>query len=308
MTERSPRDPPFHELHELLGLLAAGETRSKALSAVLGISVRTVRSRLRLLQTWGLVKSAQRAREDRWQLTGAGQRASVPSTVRRLDVVDTHSRPPSLPSRSGDAVTDWTWSTPGDSGMDDEQAAVTAASKAAATRLGLFDELDRQAAKMAARAVEWQMSGRPVEPAPPPLYNSWEDYLERTTPGQRRRWCAMKAAKANSPRLLSGRPETRVTADDVWHVLEATRGRCCHCGSLAVEPRPTIPGGRGPAPWAQVGRRVGSLAHVRPRILGGANAAANLAWSCLWCNDWPNERIPGALDHGGVQLDDEVRG
>ena len=127
MTERSPRDPPFHELHELLGLLAAGETRSKALSAVLGISVRTVRSRLRLLQTWGLVKSAQRAREDRWQLTGAGQRASVPSTVRRLDVVDTHSRPPSLPSRSGDAVTDWTWSTPGDSGMDDEQAAVTAA-------------------------------------------------------------------------------------------------------------------------------------------------------------------------------------
>ena len=192
-------------------------------------------------------------------------------------------------------------------GMEDEAAAVTAATIAAAKQHGLFEELMQRAAEEAVREAlgAYQTPGRPVPAAPPPKYTSWEDYLARTTATERRRWCAKKADKANSARLLSGKPETRLTADDVWRVLETAAGRCVHCGALAVEPRPTAPSGA-PARWAQVGRRIGSLAHVRPRILGGANAAANLAWSCLWCNTWPEERVAGARDHGGIQPDDSA--
>ena len=149
-----------------------------------------------------------------------------------------------------------------------------------------------------ARQVMARARPRPVMPPagsgePPPVtYTSWEDYLARTTSAERRRWCAAKAAKANSPRLMSGRPETTISADDVLAVLEEARGRCAHCGSLAVERRP-----RGP--WGHVGRRIGSLGHRIARFNGGANTPANLDWCCMWCNTWPEERIKGATDHGG---------
>lgn len=26
-----------------------------------------------------------------------------------------------------------------------------------------------------------------------------------------------------------------------------------------------------------------------------------MRWSCLWCNTWLNQRVPGAIDHGGIQ-------
>ncbi len=133
---------------------------------------------------------------------------------------------------------------------------------------------------------------------PPPLYASWDDYLATTTPAERRRWCAAKAKKANAPRLMSGRPAGMITADDVWTILESAQGRCAHCGSLAVEKRPSMSGGA-PAPWEHVGRRIGSLGHRTSRFQGGANAQDNLVWSCLWCNTWADQRVPGAVDHGG---------
>src|SRR5258707_4186324 len=80
--------------------------------------------------------------------------------------------------------------------------------------------------------------------------------------------------------------------------MEAAQGRCAHCGALAVENRPSSPTGV-PLPWAQVGRRIGSLEHVRWRYGGGGNDLSNLAWCCLWCNTWPKERRRGATDHGG---------
>jgi hypothetical protein len=138
----------------------------------------------------------------------------------------------------------------------------------------------------------------PQRPAPLPAYSSWDDYLARTTPSSRRRWCARKATKANADRLMSGRPATRITADDVQAVLHTARGRCAHCGSLAVESRPSAADGR-PLPWAIMGRRIGSLGHRVTRFEGGDNAAENLVWCCLWCNTWPSERIPGSTDHGG---------
>lgn len=58
-------------------------------------------------------------------------------------------------------------------------------------------------------------------------------------------------------------------------VLEAAKGRCESCGSLAVENRPSGPNGK-PLPWAQVGRRIGSLGHRVARFNGGSNAPGNL--------------------------------
>ncbi len=133
---------------------------------------------------------------------------------------------------------------------------------------------------------------------PLPVFESWEDFLSRTTVGERQRWCAQKAKKANGKRLMSGTPENMITRVDVWTVLEVAKGRCAHCGSLAVEKRPSRSDGA-PAKWEAVGRRVGSLGHLISRFAGGSNTLENLVWSCLWCNVWPTERILGATDRGG---------
>jgi hypothetical protein len=150
----------------------------------------------------------------------------------------------------------------------------------------------------------WQMPGTETLSASPPMYASWHDYLARTSPAERMSRCAQRAQKANRKRLLSDAPEVRLTTADVWAVLEAARGRCAHCGSLAVEARPSNPLTGAPIPWAQVGRRIGSLQHVKSRLSGGDNNLSNLAWSCLWCNTWRNERRPLATDHGGHYPED----
>ncbi len=54
-----------------------------------------------------------------------------------------------------------------------------------------------------------------------------------------------------------------------------------------------------PLPWETAGRRIGSLGHLTARVFGGDNTPGNLAWSCLWCNTWPQERTPSAADHDG---------
>jgi hypothetical protein len=115
--------------------------------------------------------------------------------------------------------------------------------------------------------------------------------------------CRDHAKKANRKRLLSEAPETRLTAQDVWANIEAAKGRCFHCGSLAVERRPSSPTGA-PVEWAQIGRRIGSLQHLKCRLEGGDNDAANLVWACLWCNVWPSERRQLAIDHGGYYPQD----
>jgi hypothetical protein len=112
-------------------------------------------------------------------------------------------------------------------------------------------------------------------------------------------WCRKKATRANRPRLMSGPPDVKITGVDVWAVLEAAEGRCEYCRSLAVENRPSASNGQ-PLPWAQVGRRIGSLSHRLARFNGGSNAPGNLTWPCLWCNTWPSERRRGATDHGGI--------
>jgi hypothetical protein len=156
-----------------------------------------------------------------------------------------------------------------------------------------------QAAAILARAVPAPLSPPPQSGASPtPRFASWADFIAQTTPAERRAWCARKAKKANGPRLMSGSPSEKVSADDVWQVLVAARGRCAHCGSLAVENRPSRPDGA-PMPWDTVGRRIGSLGHRISRFNGGDNTRENLMWSCLWCNTWIGERRPGATDHGG---------
>lgn len=123
-------------------------------------------------------------------------------------------------------------------------------------------------------------------------FRSWDDFLARTSEAERMRWCARKAKKANGWLPRPGEPKTLITARDVWSVLESAQGCCRYCGSLALERRP-------PGPWAEMGRRIGSLDHVKARYDGGVNAARNLVWACYWCNTWPQERRRGALDHGG---------
>jgi hypothetical protein len=148
------------------------------------------------------------------------------------------------------------------------------------------------------KPIKWQMPGMAVPDARPPVFASWDDYLARTSERKRLARCRDAAKKANRKRLLSDAPTTRLTAQDVWAVIQAAKGRCAHCGSLAVENRPSSATGA-PIPWAQVGRRIGSLEHVRWRYGGGGNDLSNLAWACLWCNTWHSERRPQALDHGG---------
>jgi hypothetical protein len=134
-----------------------------------------------------------------------------------------------------------------------------------------------------------------------PVFRSFADYLMQTT--HRERWERWKqsAKRANRKRLLSDPVDVRVRPEDVWEVVKAARGRCAHCGSLAVEGRPSYRAGS-PAPWEQVGRRIGSLGHRQLRFLGGSNAPANLQWECLWCNTWTARGVlqeRGALDRGG---------
>jgi hypothetical protein len=136
----------------------------------------------------------------------------------------------------------------------------------------------------------------------PPRYESWEHYLASTTPAERRAMCATRTKKANARRLMSETPERRLTADDVWRIAEAASGRCAYCGSLCLEKLPYDPATKKKLPWGHVGRRIGSLNHLTPRVLGGTNDSTNLAWSCLWCNTWNCERVAGATDHGGLQL------
>lgn len=155
-----------------------------------------------------------------------------------------------------------------------------------------------------------KISGRirqgPVQPnsevdvaVPDPEFASWEDFLARTSEEYRRRWCMAKAKTANRERLMSGRPEEQITWRDVLLVLDGAQGCCRHCGSLAVQKRPSKSNGA-PARWYPVGRRIGSVGHEFARFFGGINAPDNLIWSCLWCNTWPTERRLGATDHGGV--------
>jgi HNH endonuclease len=117
--------------------------------------------------------------------------------------------------------------------------------------------------------------------------------------------CRHKARTANRPRLYSQSVIVRLVANDVFAVLDKAQGRCCYCNSLAVEHRPSSPNGNA-TQWAHVGRRIGSLEHIIPRIDGGDNSIDNLAWACLWCNTWPAERIWNATDHGATLPDDMV--
>jgi HNH endonuclease len=101
---------------------------------------------------------------------------------------------------------------------------------------------------------------------------------------------------------MSPVPERRVTADEVWRIVEAAKGRCVYCGSLCLEKLPYDLVTKKKLPWGHVGRRIGSLSHIIPRASGGTNDSANLVWSCLWCNTWTCERIAGAADHGGSAI------
>ena len=76
---------------------------------------------------------------------------------------------------------------------------------------------------------------------PPPVYESWSDYMQRATKKELRERCSQIAVRANRWRLMSGVPIERITGRDVWAVLDAARGRCGTCGSLAVERRPSRP-------------------------------------------------------------------
>lgn len=147
----------------------------------------------------------------------------------------------------------------------------------------------RTAAVPFAVALEHYMSssGSPMGPPPPPRYVSLEDFRARTTPAELNDWCKAKARRAS-------RESTKLAAGDVLRVLYAAEGRCCYCGSLAVEKCP-------PRAWALVGRRVGTLEHRDPLLRGPArNEPSNLAWCCHWCNTHPLQRIHGATNAGGL--------
>lgn len=113
-----------------------------------------------------------------------------------------------------------------------------------------------------------------------PAFASWEDYLARTSEHEREARCRAIAYQANKRRSDGRRPAIRLTWKDVWAVLQQAQGRCCHCGSLALDRMPTTACGS-VASWRRAGSRIGSLDH---RDGGCENEPANLAWACLACN------------------------
>ncbi|GAA0930896.1 hypothetical protein [Virgisporangium aurantiacum] len=173
----------------------------------------------------------------------------------------------------------------------------------------LAELLSFAAALPTGRAEQLIVSAHPAPLEPPnddaeppaPTFISWDNYLAATTVDHRLRWCRAKVKTANRRRLMSGPSDRKITAAEVWSILEHAKGRCAHCGSLAVELRPSGPNGR-PTAWGSIGRRIGSLGHSLARFNGGQNNPDNLCWSCLWCNTWPSERHNGATDHGGIQM------
>ncbi|MES2255151.1 MAG: hypothetical protein V4559_08930 [Pseudomonadota bacterium] len=165
-----------------------------------------------------------------------------------------------------------------------------------------------------------------------PAFASWDDYLARTAYAERMNRCHAAAKRANrvhcckwrrayigrDPWSVLMREETkkpceccgsevgngclggvRLKGGNIWAIVEAAKGRCVYCGSLAVESRPSHAEKGSPLRWHAVGRRIGSLEHFAPYLDGRMNGLANLRWSCLWCNVHREARIPGALDHGG---------
>lgn len=167
---------------------------------------------------------------------------------------------------------------------------------------------------------------------PPPLYSSWEDYLDRTSYAERMGRCHAASKRANrvhscmwrrkwrgrdawsiKMRELTKDPcghcgslagqdclnPDRLTGARVWSIIEDAKGRCFYCNSLAVERRPSNPETGAPIGWEHVGRRIGSLEHVGHFPDGRQNHVDNLEWSCLWCNVHRDARIFGAVDHGG---------
>jgi hypothetical protein len=140
-----------------------------------------------------------------------------------------------------------------------------------------------------------------------PIFSSWNDFLQRTSATYRKQWLRGKVQFANTGAGF-GRPQVwypkyKLTIDDVWDILCEAKGHCAYCGSLAVEKAPAKSNGAFMS-WESIGRRIGSLDHIKPRSSGGDNNRENLCWCCLWCNTWPSERIPGATDHGGYYPND----
>lgn len=142
-----------------------------------------------------------------------------------------------------------------------------------------------------AGSMRRRKTSRPA--TPPPVFLSWADYLARTSERDRLAWCRRKARKANHG--LSPSDSRWMSALGVWAIVEAARGRCVYCRSLAVERAPSDPTTGSLLRWGQVGRRIGSLEHV---------TGTTLAWCCMWCNTWPHERRPLATDHGGYHPED----
>ena len=75
-----------------------------------------------------------------------------------------------------------------------------------------------------------------------PKFNTWNEFFD-TTEKERLSWCSSKASFSNKKRLLAGISVQKIMASDVWKVLEAAKGKCFYCGSLALEHLPRDHGG-----------------------------------------------------------------
>lgn len=106
-----------------------------------------------------------------------------------------------------------------------------------------------------------------------PAFRDWSEFVDLTDPAELRRMCVRRMKVANRFRLMSGLPDALITPEDVWFAMSSARGRCRYCGSLAVEGRPSNPINGAPTSWDGVGRRIGSLDHVVPRLEGGRTYA-----------------------------------
>jgi hypothetical protein len=144
---------------------------------------------------------------------------------------------------------------------------------------------------------DWKPDDSIEEGEVTPKFNTWNEFIRHTTEKERLLWCKSKASISNRKRLLAGTPAQKIKASDVWKVLEASKGKCFYCGSLALEHLPSV--NWKAISWAYMGRRIGALHHISKNREKDYNDINNLRWACFWCNTWAIERRKDAEDHGG---------
>jgi hypothetical protein len=135
-------------------------------------------------------------------------------------------------------------------------------------------------------------------PVPPPVrFRTWDNFVTMNESDRLQR-CEDEAKFASQNGFLPWHNPKHLDGQGVSLLLNAARGRCHYCKSLALESRPAE-WEDAPSVWTPIGRRIGTVAYDAEPGINGCKGTIRPIWCCLWCKTWPDERKAEAPDHGG---------